>query len=113
MDVRCLDDASYVLGALTPAEQRVFQRHLARCSRCQASVRQLTQVQWLLAGRFAPVVAPSLGFHVVTSPEQLKLEPAGRVVGHALPGQPRPRPGGGVFCVARLWQADTRSLGRT
>ena len=51
MDVRCLDDASYVLGALTPAERRLFQRHLARCSRCQASVRQLTQVQWLLAAR--------------------------------------------------------------
>jgi hypothetical protein len=49
--VRCLDDASYVLGALTPAERRLFQRHLARCSRCQASVRQLTQVQWLLAAR--------------------------------------------------------------
>ncbi len=49
MDVRCLDDASYVLGALTPAERRDFQRHLAHCSRCQASVQQLTQVQWLLA----------------------------------------------------------------
>jgi anti-sigma factor RsiW len=48
MDVRCLDDASYVLGALTPAERRVFQRHLGLCSRCQASVRQLTRVQWLL-----------------------------------------------------------------
>jgi anti-sigma factor RsiW len=48
MDVRCLDDASYVLGALTPTERRDFQRHLARCSRCQASIRQLAQVQWLL-----------------------------------------------------------------
>ncbi len=48
MDVRCLDDASYVLGALTPAERRYFQRHLAGCLRCQASIRQLTQVQWLL-----------------------------------------------------------------
>ena len=48
MDVRCLDDASYVLGALTPTERRDFQRHLARCSRCQASIRQLAHVQWLL-----------------------------------------------------------------
>jgi anti-sigma factor RsiW len=48
MDVRCLDDASYVLGALTPTERRDFQRHLARCSRCQASIRQLAQVRWLL-----------------------------------------------------------------
>ena len=48
MDLRCLDDASYVLGALTPAERRDFQRHLAHCSCCQASIRQLTQVQWLL-----------------------------------------------------------------
>ena len=49
MDVRCLDDASYVLGVLSPAERRDFQRHLGHCSRCQASVRQLTRVQWLLA----------------------------------------------------------------
>jgi anti-sigma factor RsiW len=48
MDLQCLDDASYVLGALTPAERRDFRRHLGHCSRCQASVRQLTQVQWLL-----------------------------------------------------------------
>jgi anti-sigma factor RsiW len=49
MDLRCLDDASYVIGALTPADRREFQRHLAQCARCQASVRQLTQVQRLLA----------------------------------------------------------------
>jgi anti-sigma factor RsiW len=47
-DVRCLDDASYVLGALTPAERSDFQRHLANCARCQASIRQLAHVQWLL-----------------------------------------------------------------
>jgi len=47
-DVRCLDDASYVLGALTPAERSDFERHLAHCSRCQASIRQLAHVQWLL-----------------------------------------------------------------
>ena len=49
IDLHCLDDASYVLGALTPAELREFQGHLAYCSRCRASVRQLAQVQWLLA----------------------------------------------------------------
>ena len=49
MDVRCLDDASYVLGALTPAERREFERHLAQCARCQLSVRQLARVAWLLA----------------------------------------------------------------
>jgi hypothetical protein len=49
MDLRCLDDASYVLGALTPAERREFQWHLTQCPRCQASVRRLTQVRWLLA----------------------------------------------------------------
>lgn len=48
MDVLCLDDASYVLGALTPAEERVFQRHLLHCSRCQVSIAKLARVPWLL-----------------------------------------------------------------
>jgi anti-sigma factor RsiW len=56
MEVQCLDDASYVLGALTPAERREFQRHLAHCSRCRASVNQLTRVQWLLTPTAPPAV---------------------------------------------------------
>ena len=38
--------ASYVLGALTPAERQAFEAHLAECARCAAEVRG-----------FAPVVA--------------------------------------------------------
>jgi hypothetical protein len=56
MEMQCLDDASYVLGALTPTERREFQRHLVHCSRCRASVRQLTRVQWLLTPPAPPAV---------------------------------------------------------
>lgn len=45
----CLDDASYVLGALTPAERHVFEQHLATCPTCQTSVARLAGLPGLLA----------------------------------------------------------------
>ena len=36
--------ASYVLGALTPAERQAFEAHLAGCTTCAAEVRSLTPV---------------------------------------------------------------------
>ncbi|QNK82975.1 anti-sigma factor [Nakamurella sp. PAMC28650] len=45
----CLDDASYVLGALSPAERQVFEKHLATCPACQASVARLAGLPGLLA----------------------------------------------------------------
>lgn len=47
--IRCLDDASYVLGALSPAERQVFEQHLATCPACQTSVARLTGLPGLLA----------------------------------------------------------------
>lgn len=46
---RCLDDASYVLGTLSPVDRQTFEQHLAGCARCQASVARLAGVPGLLA----------------------------------------------------------------
>ncbi|MET3804762.1 hypothetical protein ABIB25_001758 [Nakamurella sp. UYEF19] len=45
----CLDDASYVIGSLSPAERQAFELHLATCPRCQASISQLAGLPGLLA----------------------------------------------------------------
>lgn len=42
-------DASYVLGALSPAERRVFEGHLDGCAQCSRSIRDLAGLQGLLA----------------------------------------------------------------
>ena len=42
-------DAAYVLGALSPAERREFEEHLASCPPCQAAVSELAAVPGLLA----------------------------------------------------------------
>lgn len=47
--IRCLDDASYVLGALSLAERKVFEQHLATCPACQTSVARLAGLPGLLA----------------------------------------------------------------
>jgi Putative zinc-finger len=42
-------DAAYVLGALSPAERREFEEHLASCPPCQAEVSELAALPGLLA----------------------------------------------------------------
>lgn len=42
-------DAAYVLGALSSDERRAFERHLAQCSECATSVRELAGLPGLLA----------------------------------------------------------------
>jgi hypothetical protein len=42
-------DAAYVLGALSPAERREFEEHLASCPSCKAEVSELAAVPGLLA----------------------------------------------------------------
>jgi hypothetical protein len=42
-------DAAYVLGALSPAERREFEEHLANCPSCQAAVAELAALPGLLA----------------------------------------------------------------
>ncbi len=55
-----LDDASYVIGALSPADRQVFELHLSDCPICQASVQRLAGVPGLLA---------------LASPVDLEVEP--------------------------------------
>jgi hypothetical protein len=42
-------DAAYVLGALSPAERREFEEHMAHCAACQAAVSELAALPGLLA----------------------------------------------------------------
>jgi hypothetical protein len=42
-------DAAYVLGALSPAERREFEEHLASCPSCHAEVSELAAIPGLLA----------------------------------------------------------------
>ncbi|MFE6967830.1 anti-sigma factor family protein [Isoptericola sp. NPDC057653] len=42
-------DAAYVLGALSPADRREFEEHLAGCDGCRAAVAELAGVPGLLA----------------------------------------------------------------
>jgi Putative zinc-finger len=42
-------DAAYVLGALSPAERREFEEHLASCPPCQVEVSELAAAPGLLA----------------------------------------------------------------
>ena len=48
-------DGSYVLGALSPAERKEFEQHLAGCKECARSVRELAGLPGLLA-RVDPTV---------------------------------------------------------
>ena len=60
-DPRCLDDACYLLGALSDTEEQEYQRHLRNCLRRPTSLQHLRPVVRLLAlavpddlGRSAP-----------------------------------------------------------
>jgi Putative zinc-finger len=56
-------DAAYVLGALSPAERRDFEEHLASCPHCQAAVSELAAIPGLLA-QVSPVDAALLSMTV-------------------------------------------------
>jgi anti-sigma-K factor RskA len=50
--------AGYVLGALEPDDEHVFQRHLGGCSACESNVRELEAVVGELAYTVPPVEPP-------------------------------------------------------
>jgi len=56
-------DAAYVLGALSPAERREFEEHLASCPHCQAAVSELAAIPGLLA-QVSPADAAMLSMAV-------------------------------------------------
>lgn len=67
-------DAAYLLGSLAPAERREFERHLADCAGCSASVAELAA----LPGLLAKVPASE-----VESPQELPQELLPRLVAAA------------------------------
>jgi hypothetical protein len=52
-------DAAYVLGSLSPAERREYERHLATCSSCAAAVAELAALPGLLT-KLSPADAGGL-----------------------------------------------------
>ena len=56
-------DAAYVLGALSPAERREFEEHLASCPQCQMAVSELAAIPGLLA-QVSPADAAMLSMTV-------------------------------------------------
>ena len=56
-------DAAYVLGALSPADRREFEEHLASCPHCQAAVSELAAIPGLLA-QVSPADAAMLSMTV-------------------------------------------------
>jgi len=52
-------DSAYVLGALSPAERRDYERHLAECDECRRSIAELAPIPGLLA-RLTPERAAAL-----------------------------------------------------
>jgi Putative zinc-finger len=56
-------DAAYMLGALSPADRREYEEHLASCSACQAAVSELAGIPGLLA-QVSPADAAMLSMAV-------------------------------------------------
>ncbi len=59
-------DAAYVLGALSPAERREFEEHLAGCPTCRTAVSELAGLPGLLAQ-----VAPDDAALLAVAPEDV------------------------------------------
>jgi anti-sigma-K factor RskA len=76
--------AGYVLGALEPDDEHVFQRHLGGCPECEANVRDLEEVVGTLAYAAPPVDPPETLWASIQReirPEQRRVQP-----------QPQPQP---------------------
>jgi hypothetical protein len=56
-------DAAYMLGALSPADRREYEEHLAGCPTCQAAVSELAAIPGLLA-QVSPADAAMLSMAV-------------------------------------------------
>jgi anti-sigma-K factor RskA len=87
--------AGYVLGALEPDDEHVFQRHLGGCPECEANVRDLEQVVGTLAYAAPPVDPPETLWASI----QREIRPEQR---HVQPQPARRRRWWGSPVVARL-----------
>jgi len=79
------DLAGYVLGGLTPDEQRALEAHLAECTACRAELAELDPVPVLL-----DLAAPAA--EAATPEPEVGEEPALVVVGAAPTTTPQPAP---------------------
>ena len=82
--------AGYVLGALEPDDEHVFQQHLGGCPVCEASVRELEAVAGGLAYAAPPVAPPDTLWAGIR--RQVRPEAARRP---AIPAVPAPGVGTG------------------
>jgi anti-sigma-K factor RskA len=70
--------AGYVLGALEPDDEHVFQRHLGGCPECEANVRDLEEVVGTLAYAAPPVDPPETLWASIQReirPERRRVQP--------------------------------------
>jgi len=94
--------AGYVLGALEPDDEHLFQRHLGGCAECEANVRDLEEVVGTLAYAAPPVDPPETLWASIQReirPEARRAE-EGRRAQPQPQAQPQPRP---VVVRPRRW----------
>jgi Anti-sigma-K factor rskA len=85
--------AGYVLGALEPDDEHVFQRHLGGCRVCEANVRELAAVAARLADAVPPVEPPDTVWAGIR--REIREDAArGRIPGAPWPPGPRPTSSG-------------------
>jgi len=95
--------AGYVLGALEPDDEHLFQQHLSGCSVCEANVRELEAVVGELAYAVPPVEPPDTLWAGIR--REIRPEAARRTV---LPApeagaEGRPGPGFAACACCRRW----------
>jgi anti-sigma-K factor RskA len=79
--------AGYVLGALEPDDEHVFQRHLGGCAECEANVRDLEEVVGTLAYAAPPVDPPETLWASIQREVRREARPDAR----RAPPQPQPQ----------------------
>ena len=80
-------DAAYVLGALSPAERREFEEHLASCPSCQAAVSELAALPGLLA-QVSPADAAMLSMADDSAVEYTETPEASAAPAEVIEGPP-------------------------
>ncbi len=91
-------DAAYVLGALSPAQRREFEEHLAGCPTCQAAISELAGMPGLLA----QVPPEDVEVLMAATPDPVTDHPPDTLVPHVihLAGRQRRRLVGWVAAAA-------------
>ncbi len=97
-------DAAYVLGALSPADRRAYEEHLAVCAACQAAVSELAGMPGLLS-QLSPEDAAALATDQPAAAYALPPVPAEllpRLLAHRRVGRRRPLLLAGAAAVVLL-----------